>query len=125
MCRTWTRGDNVFWKPNATRTVHFPLSFLLFFFLVKDTSTYPPGGVKINFSEDIWDRFVFVREYRIFSTRDFVFEISYFPSRGDEIQGIFHRGCIIQICRLSTRNALSSLIKNSSIFSRVGSFLVN
>lgn len=67
-----------------------------------------------------------MREYRIFSTRDFVFEISYFPSRGDEIQGIFHyTGRIIQICRLSTRNALSSLIKNSSIFSRVGSFLVN
>lgn len=99
------------------------LSLFFFFFFGGFLRIRPRRGskVKSNFSEDIWDRFVFVREYRIFSTRDFVFEIS----RGDEIQGIFHRGRIIQICRLSTRNALSSLIKNSSIFSRVGSFLVN
>lgn len=117
-----------------TKEKSFPFFSFFFFFGLK--IYVHVGRVKINFSQktDTWDRFAFVREYRkMFDEFDeffsYFFNISFrrvfFDSMFFEISR-WNSGCIFienedvlyGFVDLSTRNALSSLIKNSSIFSR-------
>lgn len=127
MCRTRaTLGRAVIISFGNQREI-LSLSFFLFFFGLK--IYVHVGRVKINFSQkiDTWDRFAFVREYRkMFDEFDeffsYFFNISFrrvfFDSMFFEISR-WNSGCIFienedvlyGFVDLSTRNALSSLIK--------------